>query len=296
MIHSMTAFATRRGTGAGFSWTWDLRSVNARGLDLRLRLPEGLDGFEQSVRTAVNGAMKRGSVTLGLKLSRDASDAQLTLDPAQLDRALEAIRAVQERAGRLGVALSAPSPAEILAQRGVMVSRDETDVAQGIVPSLLEDLSILLSDFLEMRAQEGAAIAAMLEGQLSEIASLIDAAQSAADARRETQQKSVADALAKILEASAEVDPERLHQELALIAIKADVTEEIDRLRAHVTAARDLLAGGGAVGRKLDFLAQEFNREANTLCSKAQSKDLTAIGLDLKASIEQMREQIQNVE
>ena len=296
MIHSMTAFASKRSAEQGLAWVWDLRSVNARGLDIRLRLPEGIEGLEQAVRGAISAAMKRGSISLSLKMAREASDVPLTLDPAQLDRTLEALRLVQERAGRIGVNLSAPSPAEILSQRGVMTAREDDSTTESLLPTLQADLESLLKDFLAMRAREGALIADVLIGQLTEIESLVAQAQTAAESRRDVQKQAVTDALARVLDTGAEVDPERLHQELALIAIKADVTEEIDRLRAHIAAARALMEKGGAVGRKLDFLAQEFNREANTLCSKSQSKELTSIGLDLKAAIEQMREQIQNLE
>jgi len=296
MIHSMTAFASRRSTEQGLAWVWDLRSVNARGLDIRLRLPEGIEGLEQAVRGAISAAMKRGSISLSLKMAREAGDVPLTLDPAQLDRTLEALRLVQERAGRIGVNLSAPSPAEILSQRGVMTAREDDSTTESLLPTLQADLESLLKDFLAMRAREGALIADVLIGQLTEIESLVAQAQTAAESRRDVQKQAVTNALVRVLDTGAEVDPERLRQELALIAIKADVTEEIDRLRAHIAAARALMYKGGAVGRKLDFLAQEFNREANTLCSKSQSKELTSIGLDLKAAIEQMREQIQNLE
>jgi len=296
MIHSMTAFASRRSTEQGLAWVWDLRSVNARGLDIRLRLPEGIEGLEQAVRGAISAAMKRGSISLNLKMAREAGDVPLTLDPAQLDRTLEALRLVQERAGRIGVNLSAPSPAEILSQRGVMTAREDDSTTESLLPTLQADLESLLKDFLAMRAREGALIADVLIGQLTEIESLVAQAQTAAESRRDVQKQAVTNALVRVLDTGAEVDPERLRQELALIAIKADVTEEIDRLRTHIAAARALMYKGGAVGRKLDFLAQEFNREANTLCSKSQSKELTSIGLDLKAAIEQMREQIQNLE
>ena len=292
----MTAFASRRSTEQGLAWVWDLRSVNARGLDIRLRLPEGIEGLEQAVRGAISAAMKRGSISLSLKMAREAGDVPLTLDPAQLDRTLEALRLVQERAGRIGVNLSAPSPAEILSQRGVMTAREDDSTTESLLPTLQADLESLLKDFLAMRAREGALIADVLIGQLTEIESLVAQAQTAAESRRDFQKQAVTNALARVLDTGAEVDPERLRQELALIAIKADVTEEIDRLRTHIAAARALMYKGGAVGRKLDFLAQEFNREANTLCSKSQSKELTSIGLDLKAAIEQMREQIQNLE
>ncbi|MWD28885.1 DUF1732 domain-containing protein, partial [Aquicoccus sp. SCR17] len=190
--------------------------------------------------------------------------------------------------------------ADLLALRGVMepaqASEDDEAGRAALARAVQAGLDAALEDFLEMRRSEGAALAALLEDHLAEIAALTEQAAEEAEARRPEAATALRAALARVMENAENADPDRVAQELALLAVKADVTEELDRLRAHVAAARDLLAAGGAVGRRLDFLMQEFNREANTLCSKSQASVLTATGLELKAVIERMREQVQNVE
>ena len=296
MIHSMTAFASRTGDLGTASWDWDMRSVNGRGLDLRLRLPDGLDGLEQAVRQHATKALTRGNVTISLRLTRTEAAGGPELDPIQLDAMLRALDAVQNRACDLGVTLAQPNAADVLAHRGVLAGAGAEDDTKALVAALVQDFSNVLADFTAMRASEGLALQAMINGHLTRIADLIDQAETAAIARMPAQRAALTAALARVMDNVVGIDPVRMTQELALIAIKTDVIEEIDRLRAHVAAARDLLGQAAPAGRKLDFLAQEFNREANTLCSKAQASALTAIGLDLKASIEQMREQIQNME
>lgn len=296
MIRSMTAFASASGQTGRSSWAWELRSVNGRGFDLRLRLPEGIDGLEAAVRAAIGKAVTRGTVTAGLRLQRAEADAALGLDPAGLERLLVALREVEARAAANGLVLAPSSATDILAQKGVLVADPGADDTDALRADLLAGLDQALEAFSAMRASEGAALAAVISGQLDRIAQLTDAAESAAEARRPELRARVQEAMRALLDTAAELDEARLAQELATLAVKQDVTEEIDRLRGHVEAARALLSGGGAVGRKFDFLAQEFNREANTLCSKAQNGPLTALGLDLKAVIDQMREQIQNLE
>lgn len=298
-VMSMTAFASRRGQGegalAGHGWVWDIRSVNGKGLDLRLRLPDWVDGLEVLVRAEVGRRFQRGNIALGLKLSRDSGAEAPRVSPGGLAAALSALAEVQRAAEAAGLALAPPRPTEVMALRGVMDSTAaETDSAP-LLAALLADLGPLLDDFAAMRAAEGAALAAVIGAQLDQVADLAARAREAAEARRERAAEALRDNLARILHA-VDTDPARVAQELALMAVKADVTEELDRLDAHVVAARALLAAGGPVGRKFDFLTQEFNREANTLCAKAQSAPLTAIGLDLKHVIDQMREQVQNLE
>ena len=296
MIRSMTAFASRTGDAGPVGWLWEMRSVNGRGLDLRLRLPDGVSMLEQPIRQAVQGAVTRGNVTVNLRLTRDDAGGGLRLDEGALTAVLQALDQVQERAFAMGVTLGQPTAADVLAQRGVLVASAADDDNAALIDDLLRDFNGLLDDFTAMRDAEGAALLALITGQLTRIAALTDLADKAAAGRATAQRDTLQAALARVTDHVADADPARIAQELALIAVKSDVTEEIDRLRAHVAAARDLLAQDQPVGRKLDFLAQEFNREANTLCAKAQSAALTAVGLDLKAVIEQMREQIQNVE
>jgi uncharacterized protein (TIGR00255 family) len=297
MIQSMTAFASRTGGTGALAWAWEMRGVNARGLDLRLRFPEGQAALEATARAALTSRLARGNITLNLRLSRSEATGDLRIDAAQLDRVLAAFEQVQDRAFALGVTLAQPTAADVLAQRGVVQSVLADSAPDDLTDAALSaDLDDLIADFLQMRRAEGAALAAILTGQLDQIAALVEAAARAAEARRDDSRANLRTALRRVLEDVAEIDETRIAQELALIAVKSDVTEEIDRLRAHIAAARAFLTDPKPQGRKLDFLAQEFNREANTLCSKAQSADLTRIGLDLKAIIDQLREQIQNVE
>jgi uncharacterized protein (TIGR00255 family) len=289
-LASMTAFASAEGAAEGVSWSWDLRSVNGRGLDLRLRLPDGLAALEQPLRAALQGALTRGNVTLALRVNREAS-AGARLSSAALDAALELISEVEARANG---GLTHSTAVDVLNMRGVMDGAD----AQALPDpeALMAEAGELIAAFTAMRRAEGAALSRVMTDQLDQIADLTDAAQAAARARTEAQGSRLRAQVAALLAETEIVDEARLAQELALLAVKGDVMEEIDRLRTHVAAARDLLARGGPVGRKLDFLMQEFNREANTLCAKSGDSALTAIGLDLKLAIDQMREQVQNVE
>jgi len=292
----MTAFASRTGAIGPASWSWEMRGVNARGLDLRLRMPEGIEGLEPAVRAALTKALSRGNVTVNLRLQREDSAGALAVDEAYLDEVLKALDLVQERAFAMGVTLGQPTAADVLTQRGVLIPAKSEDDAAALAAALIADVAPLVADFVEMRTREGAALEAVIRDQLDQIAALTEAAAVAAQARAPQVKATLTAALRRVLEDVAEVEPGRVAQELALLAVKSDVTEEIDRLKAHVAAARALLDDDKPAGRKLDFLAQEFNREANTLCAKAQAAPLTAIGLDLKAVIDQMREQIQNVE
>lgn len=299
MIHSMTAFASRTGSLGAASWVWEVRSVNARGFDLRLRLPDGIDGLEADIRKAFAAVLKRGNVSLSLRLAKDGPEQALELDETQLDRVLAALDRIQERAFAMGVTLGQPTAADVLNQRGVVINGAGNAVDDALIGALKADIAPLLADLMAMRAQEGAALFTVVKSQLVEIADLIAQAAAAAEARRPEAAQALSKAIARVLQ-DASIDPDRLAQELAVLAVKTDVTEEIDRLKAHVSAATDLLETAQAtdqpLGRKLDFLSQEFNREANTLCAKSQNPKLTAIGLDLKTVIDQMREQIQNVE
>ena len=296
MIRSMTAYASRTGSLGDVSWVWDMRGVNARGLDVRLRLPEGLDGLEAAIRKALKATVTRGNITLSLRLQRDESAQPLAIDAAQLDRVLAALDQVQERAFAMGVTLGQPTAADVLGTRGVVQNGVAEAENTELAAALSTDFSPLLADFSAMRDAEGAALGGLLSGQVDQIDAYITQAAKAAEARRPQVRAALTDALQKVLADVADADEQRIAQELAIIAAKQDVTEEIDRLRTHVAAARDMIAAKAPTGRKLDFLAQEFNREANTLCSKSQNADLTKIGLDLKAVIDQMREQVQNVE
>ncbi len=292
---SMTGFAERLGSGFGTDWVWEIRSVNGKGLDLRLRLPEGIEGLEAAVRAAVSAKVARGNVTLGLKLARGEAAAP-RVNATGLAAALDALAVVTRTAAERGLDLRTPAASEILTLRGVLESAAPEEDTAPLLAALLADLDRALAAFNAMRAAEGQALATVIASQIGRIADLADQARTAADARRPQMEQTLRDNLARVLAGAAEADPARVAQELALLAVKSDVTEELDRLAAHVAAANRLLAEKGAVGRKFDFLMQEFMREANTLCSKSGNAELTRIGLDLKTVIDQMREQVQNVE
>jgi uncharacterized protein (TIGR00255 family) len=295
---SMTGFAARRGVGAGYSWTWDLRSVNGKGLDLRLRVPEWVDGLELALRADLQKAITRGNVNLTLKVTQDDArdDSAFRLNEATLSAALGALARVEAAAMAAGVTLCQPTAADVLTLRGVIDATAQDSDTAPLRQALLADLPGLLAEFTAMRRAEGQALAAILTAQIDKVAALTTAARQELDVRAGTQADALRDGVARVMASAEGLDPTRLAQELALIAVKTDITEELDRLSAHVAAARALIADQGAVGRKLDFLIQEFLREANTLCSKAQSLALTRIGLELKTVIDQMREQVQNVE
>lgn len=296
MITSMTGFAARNGENAGYSWVWDVRSVNSKGLDIRLRLPDWIDGLEQKLRVLLANSAGRGNVNLTLKVLRTEGTAPLNLNTDQLSRILNALGQIEDAAANENLTLVHCTAADVLNQRGIIDTSVVQEDTSPLLAALLADLPALLADFSAMRATEGAALDRVIHQQIDSIETLTRDATIAAEARKGDMAKTLRENLTLVLENTDGADPTRVAQELAMLAVKSDVMEELDRLNAHVDAARGLMAQTGPIGRKLDFLMQEFMREANTLCSKAGSVDLTRIGLDLKAVIDQMREQVQNVE
>lgn len=296
MLQSMTGFAAGQGASGDFSWTWEIRGVNAKGLDLRIRVPDWIEGLEAALRKQITGALKRGNVTVNLRLSRAETGGSQRLNSQQLDVVLTALAEIEQQAITRHVSLAPSTAAEIIALRGMLEQDEDASDTAALQAALVEDFQGVLASFCEMRSNEGAALQTVLLRHTDEIARLVAEAETAAEARRPKARAALTAALAAVLEGAAEVDEDRVAQELALLSVKADITEEINRLNAHVKAARELVAAAGSVGRKLDFLMQEFNREANTLCSKSGDSALTSVGLDLKAVIDQMREQVQNVE
>ncbi len=296
MLTSMTGFAAGKGALAPFSWTWDLRSVNAKGLDLRVRVPDWLPGLETALRGELAKSVARGNITLSLRLTRDDTSTGAGMNTSLLAIALDALVVAEAEAQVRGLTLAPSSGADLLHLRGMLEPEQGEDDHGALIAQLRAEFPALVAEFVQMRQSEGAALTQVLSGQLDQIADLTAQAASLAEARKQGWAETLKTNLERVLADIGTVDPDRLAQELALIAVKTDVTEEIDRLGAHIAAARDLIATQGSVGRKLDFLMQEFNREANTLCSKSQNAELTAVGLALKAVIDQMREQVQNVE
>ncbi|MEM7731891.1 MAG: YicC/YloC family endoribonuclease [Pseudomonadota bacterium] len=292
----MTAFASAQGADGAFSWSWEVRSVNGKGLDLRLRVPDWIPGLEQALKEKFSAALDRGNVTLSLKMSREDGAGRLGVNAQMLEDALTALEAVEAAAMAKGLSLAPATAADLLSVRGVMEAgsvEEDTDALRAV---LMRDVAPVLEAFVAMRSGEGAHLAEVLTAHVEEIERLTQAASQILETRRDDMEAAFREALTRVMDGAGASDSARIAQEVALLAVKADVTEEIDRLRAHVAAARDLIAEGSPVGRKLDFLAQEFNREANTLCSKSQHTELTQIGLALKTVIDQMREQVQNVE
>jgi uncharacterized protein (TIGR00255 family) len=291
---SMTGFADAQGGRDGLRWRWEAKSVNGRGLDLRLRLPPGFDSVEPAARVLATERFRRGSIQATLSMETADAARGLRVDAAAL---ASAVRIAREVAAETGLA-----PARVdglLALKGVIV-QDDTAPADDVGraardANILETLAAALDALSKARRSEGAKLAALLEAQMAEIERLVAEASTLAAAQPKALRDRLASQLKELLEAGT-VAEERLAQEVALLALRADVREELDRLRAHVQEARALFASGEAVGRKLDFLAQEFNREANTLCSKSADIALTRTGLALKAAIDQFREQAQNVE
>ncbi|UOA31908.1 hypothetical protein DSM110093_01688 [Sulfitobacter sp. DSM 110093] len=296
MIRSMTGFASASGALDGWTWSWEIRAVNGKGLDLRLRVPDWVAGLEVALRKQLTAEAARGNITCNLRVSSSENDGTLQVNSAQVDTLLAALHEIEARAMDTGVSLAPSRASDILTMRGVLEQADHLQDIDALREALLAEFPAVLENFNAMRRQEGAALADVMQDQLNEVETLAAKAAALADARKEDAAANLRRNLARVLDNSEGADADRVAQELALIAVKADVTEEIDRLAAHVAAARALIGQGGPVGRKLDFLMQEFNREANTLCAKAQSTELTTVGLALKAVIDQMREQVQNVE
>lgn len=291
----MTGFARADGSAASCTWAWEAKSVNGKGLDVRLRLPRGFDALDALIRERVAKRFKRGNISLNLDITWTRPLSQVRVNDQVLDQVLAAIDKVQDACPEA----QPPSVDGILGLRGVLEQLDfepTVDEREALEDDLLAGLEQTLDQLADGREAEGQRLGGVLHDQLADIETLAeqasDLAALAPDAIRERLVEQV-EALTRDISA---LDPDRLAQEAAIIMTKADVREELDRLTAHIEAARDLLGEREPVGRRLDFLCQEFNREANTLCSKSSDTDLTRIGLDLKAVIEQFREQVQNIE
>jgi uncharacterized protein (TIGR00255 family) len=293
-LSSMTGFARGHGVSGAYAWAWEIKSVNGKGLDVRLRLPPGWDAVEAPLRLRAAETLTRGSLQAALTVDRSGAAPAVRVNTAVLDAVLATVR---QLAAKLDAA--PPSLDGLLALKGVMEvgdaeeSEEERRAAEAAV---VQGFAEAIGALAEMRRHEGAVLATVLTARLGEIGALADRAEQSPGRRPEAIRARLAEQVATLLSQSERFDPDRLHQEAILIATKADVREELDRLAAHVAQARRLISQGGAIGRKLDFLAQELNREANTLCAKANDVELTNIGLELKAAVEQFREQVQNVE
>jgi uncharacterized protein (TIGR00255 family) len=293
-ISSMTGFARSQGTAGEYVFVWEIRSVNAKGFDLRLRLPSGWDAIEQKARARAAEALARGTVYANLMVERAGVQPTVRVNESVLAAVLATIERI---AG--SVQAQPPRLDGILAIKGVVevVDPDEREEDRRAAESaVLAGFAAALADLVAARRGEGAALGNIIEQRLADLAALAARAEETPGRRPEAIRERLATQITTLLESSERFDADRLHQEAILIASKADVREELDRLHAHVAQAKTLIAKGGAVGRRLDFLAQELNREANTLCAKSNDLELTNIGLELKSVVEQFREQVQNLE
>lgn len=294
-LQSMTGFARLDGRTGRHQWAWELRSVNGKGLDVRLRLPQGLERLEADVRRIASAHFARGNIQCSLSLQASETRVEAVVNDAALQAVLDLRKQLEGKVD--------PAPLRfdtLLSIRGVVDFRDVADdpaEAEALDRDLLAGLEKAASAMAAMREAEGAALAAVLLAQVAAVEKLTALVENDPSRSPEQIRARLQAQVASLLEGtSGPLDRDRLHAEVAILATKADVREEIDRLKSHIAAARDLLAKGGPVGRKLDFLAQEFNRESNTICSKSNSAAVTAAGIELKVVIDQFREQVQNLE
>lgn len=294
-ISSMTGFARAEGHDAGFAWAWELKSVNAKSLDVRFRLPPGLEALELPLRASLGQKLRRGAVTAGLTITKGSGGGALRLNR-------DALAAVIALARELTAEIPNAEPPRVdglLALKGVIETAEEIqdDATRARQVALLTaGFERALNELAVMRAAEGRRLESVLTTRLEEIAALVREAERSAAAQPAAIKARLRELVMTLVEAVPALPEERLAHEAALVIAKADIREELDRLAAHLAAARGLMAESGAIGRRFDFLCQEFNREANTLCAKSADLELTRIGLALKASIEQLREQVQNIE
>jgi uncharacterized protein (TIGR00255 family) len=293
-IRSMTGFARTEGTAGGVTWHWEVRSVNGRGLDVRLRLPPGFEALEPAVREAAAKRLSRGSVTVSLGAERTTGGVEIRLNEAALEQVLAAADRIHQLTG-----CERPRAEGLLALKGVLEvvePQEEESATRERQAAMLAGLDKALEGLVASRSAEGQRLEAVLLAQLHEMARHLERIERAPARSAEAVKARLEEQIARLLDTSQALDPGRLHQEAVLVATRADVEEELARLKGHIAAARELLAEGDRVGRRLDFLAQEFNREANTLCAKSNDGEITRAGLALKAVIDQMREQVQNIE
>jgi len=293
-LSSMTGFARSHGVHGHWRWHWEVRSVNARGLDLRVRLPEGFESLEQPTRTLAGERFTRGGVTASLTVDSDAGRGAVRVNHDALNQILAALRTMEGT-----VKADPPRLDGILGLRGVIEVQqselNETELAARDA-AVLSSLAQAVDGLAQARREEGARLDGFLTAQVTKLADLTAQATALVANQPEQLQAKLKASLAMLEPGQTGVSPDRIAQEVALLLVRADIREELDRLKAHLSQATDLLAAKGAQGRRLDFLAQELNREANTLCSKSSDIQLTRVGLELKATIDQFREQVQNVE
>lgn len=293
-LSSMTGFARSHGTSGPYAFEWELKSVNAKGFDFRMRLPPGWDDVELAARKRATELLSRGTVYANLTIKRSSAASTIRVNPDVLNAV---VKIATELAGRIDAV--APSIDGLMAMKGVIeVAEPEADEAEDQAARVAVSAAFeqALASLVEMRKREGATLGDILTQRLNEIETLAAKAEAAPGRKPDAIRARLAEQIATLLDASDRFDSDRLTQEALMIATRADIREELDRIASHVSQARDLIGKGGPVGRRLDFLSQEFNREVNTCCSKSNDLELTNTGLELKNVVEQFREQVQNLE
>ncbi|MGB8893548.1 MAG: YicC/YloC family endoribonuclease [Pseudolabrys sp.] len=293
-LSSMTGFARGHGVAGSYVWSWEVKSVNAKGLDLRFRLGQGWDAIEMPARTLGSEKLSRGTVYANLTVERKGVAPAVRVNEPVLAAVLSTLRSLSGK-----VEAAPPALDGILSLKGVIEITEEDEREEdhrAAEAAIIASFEKALAELVAMRRAEGATLGRLLSTRLDEIAALTVRAERAPGRKPEAIKARLAEQVATLLSASERFDSDRLHQEAVLLAARADIREELDRLASHVAQAKKLLADGGAIGRKLDFLAQELHRESNTLTAKANDVELTNIGLELKTVVEQFREQVQNLE
>jgi uncharacterized protein (TIGR00255 family) len=293
-LSSMTGFARSHGASGPYAFEWELKSVNAKGFDLRMRLPPGWDDLEALTKKRASQVLSRGTVYANLNVRRTAAASTIRVNE-------EVLASIVKVAGTLAGKLDAVAPSidGLLGIKGVIeVVEPESSEAEDVAAKEAATAAFeqAITDLVEMRRREGISLGQILSQRMDEIEQLAKKAEAAPGRKPEAIKARLADQIAALLESSDRFDPDRLNQEALLMATKADIREELDRIASHIAQAREMIARGGPVGRRLDFLAQEFNREVNTCCSKSNDVELTNIGLEMKNVVEQFREQVQNLE
>ncbi|MDA8637351.1 YicC family protein [Rhodospirillales bacterium] len=294
-LSSMTGFARTAGTHEEWTWSWELKSVNAKGLDVRTRLPMGFDGLEVATRGNLSKMFKRGSITAALTLQQSGGATRYQINRQHLD----ALIIEGKKIARENPDFTPVTTDGLLSLRGVIEVEDDDAADQepaSLEKLLIESLNEAVVTLADTRVEEGARLAVVLTEFIDTLASLLDQVAKSAELQPDIIRERLKAQIADIVSDFDTLDPTRLEQEAAIIMTKADIREELDRFAAHIASVREMMAEGGAIGRRLDFLCQELNREANTICSKAHDTSVTRIGLDMKATVEQFREQVQNIE
>ncbi|WP_417318122.1 YicC/YloC family endoribonuclease [Emcibacter sp.] len=293
-LSSMTGFARTQGQWENYSWVWEIRSVNGRGLDIRCRIPSGFEAMDQTVRGHLKKHIARGSLNVNLQMHRESEEVQVKVNQNALDQLVQIVVDTSSHNH-----LPQPDIANLMSVRDlvqIIEGEEDEDFRKARDKAIEESFLEAIAALKENRLQEGAATTSMLEKIIADIEGGVKEATKIAAGQPDLIRQKFMEKVSALLDDSKGLDPDRIAQEVTILATKADIKEELDRLVAHIEAARKLLVITEPVGRKMDFLSQEFNREANTLCSKSSDITLTQIGLSLKAAIDQLKEQVQNVE